>query len=62
MSAVTGPPSELDERRDELTPMLQQYVDRCREHDDALVLFRVGTSTRRSVRSPRRSPASVNSR
>jgi DNA mismatch repair protein MutS len=42
MSAVTGPPSELDERRDELTPMLQQYVDRCREHDDALVLFRVG--------------------
>ena len=42
MSAVTGPPTELDERRDELTPMLQQYVDRCREHDDALVLFRVG--------------------
>ena len=42
MSAVTGPPPELDERRDELTPMLQQYVDRCREHDDALVLFRVG--------------------
>ncbi|KPN30054.1 DNA mismatch repair protein MutS [Halolamina pelagica] len=42
MSAVTGPPPELDERRDELTPMLQQYVDRCREYDDALVLFRVG--------------------
>ncbi len=42
MSPVVGPPSELDERRDELTPMLQQYVDRCREHDDALVLFRVG--------------------
>ena len=42
MSAVTGPPAELAERRDELTPMLQQYVDRCTEHDDALVLFRVG--------------------
>jgi DNA mismatch repair protein MutS len=42
MSAVTGPPAELAERRDELTPMLQQYVDRCAEHDDALVLFRVG--------------------
>jgi len=42
MSAVTGPPVELDERRAELTPMLQQYVDCCREHDDALVLFRVG--------------------
>ncbi|MFW5911497.1 MAG: DNA mismatch repair protein MutS [Halolamina sp.] len=42
MSAVTGPPAALAERRDELTPMLQQYVDRCREHDDALVLFRVG--------------------
>ncbi|MBP1986312.1 DNA mismatch repair protein MutS [Halolamina salifodinae] len=42
MSAVTGPPAELAERRDELTPMLQQYVDRCEAHDDALVLFRVG--------------------
>ncbi len=42
MSAVTGPPEELAARRAELTPMLQQYVDRCQEHDDALVLFRVG--------------------
>ena len=42
MSAVTGPPDELEERRAELTPMLQQYVDCCRAHDDALVLFRVG--------------------
>jgi DNA mismatch repair protein MutS len=42
MSAVTGAPEELAARRAELTPMLQQYVDRCREHDDALVLFRVG--------------------
>jgi DNA mismatch repair protein MutS len=42
MSAVTGPPEELEARREELTPMLQQYVDCCLEHDDALVLFRVG--------------------
>lgn len=42
MTAVTGPPEELAERRADLTPMLQQYVDRCAEYDDALVLFRVG--------------------
>ncbi|MFB6220676.1 MAG: DNA mismatch repair protein MutS, partial [Halolamina sp.] len=42
MSAVTGPPEELEARQEELTPMLQQYVDCCLAHDDALVLFRVG--------------------
>jgi DNA mismatch repair protein MutS len=42
MTAVTGPPARLAERRADLTPMLQQYVDRCSEYDDALVLFRVG--------------------
>ena len=38
---VTGPPAAMADA-DELTPMLAQYVDCCRRHDDALLLFRVG--------------------
>jgi DNA mismatch repair protein MutS len=40
--AVTGPPPSMLDRREELTPMLSQYLDRCCEHEDALVLFQVG--------------------
>ena len=38
---VTGPPAAMADA-DDLTPMLAQYVDCCRRHDDALLLFRVG--------------------
>jgi DNA mismatch repair protein MutS len=38
---VTGPPAAIADA-DELTPMLAQYVECCRRHDDALLLFRVG--------------------
>jgi len=38
---VTGPPPAMA-GADDLTPMLAQYVDCCRRHDDALLLFRVG--------------------
>ncbi len=38
---VTGPPPAMA-GDDDLTPMLAQYVDCCRRHDDALLLFRVG--------------------
>ena len=38
---VTGTPAALADAA-ELTPMLAQYVECCRRHDDALLLFRVG--------------------
>ena len=38
----TGPPAAMAAAADDLTPMLAQYVDCCRRHDDAVVLFRVG--------------------
>jgi DNA mismatch repair protein MutS len=38
---VTGAPAALADAPD-LTPMLAQYVETCRRHDDALLLFRVG--------------------
>ncbi|MFC7200423.1 DNA mismatch repair protein MutS [Halospeciosus flavus] len=37
-----GPPAEMLENREELTPMVQQYVEECERYDDALVLFQVG--------------------
>jgi DNA mismatch repair protein MutS len=40
--AVTGPPGDMADRREELTPMLGQYVDRCAEYEDALLLFQNG--------------------
>ncbi|MFC7097001.1 DNA mismatch repair protein MutS [Halobaculum marinum] len=39
---VTGAPATMRERREELTPMLAQYVDVAEEYDDCVVLFRVG--------------------
>ena len=38
---VTGPPAALADAA-ELTPMLAQYAECCRRHEDALLLFRVG--------------------
>jgi DNA mismatch repair protein MutS len=37
-----GPPRRLLENREELTPMLSQYLDICEAHPDAVVLFQVG--------------------
>ncbi|GAA0206191.1 DNA mismatch repair protein MutS [Halobaculum roseum] len=39
---VTGAPATMLDRREELTPMLAQYVDVAERYDDAIVLFRVG--------------------
>ena len=39
---VTGAPTKLRDRREQLTPMLSQYVDLAAEYDDCLLLFRVG--------------------
>ncbi len=39
---VTGPPPEMAESHGELTPMMSQYYELCREYDDAVVLFQVG--------------------
>jgi DNA mismatch repair protein MutS len=41
-SAVTGPPDGMVDARDDLTPMLSQYYDRCAEYEDALLLFQNG--------------------
>jgi DNA mismatch repair protein MutS len=38
----TGPPRTMLDRADELTPMLSQYLELCRDHPDAVVLFQVG--------------------
>ncbi|MFB6184841.1 MAG: DNA mismatch repair protein MutS [Haloarculaceae archaeon] len=42
MDAALGPPEKMAERADDLTPMMAQYFDLCREFDDSLVLFQVG--------------------
>ena len=42
MDPALGPPEEMAEKRDELTPMMAQYHDLCARYDDALVLFQVG--------------------
>ncbi|PSQ04660.1 hypothetical protein BRC97_10545 [Halobacteriales archaeon QS_6_71_20] len=39
---VTGAPATMLDRREELTPMLAQYVDVAESYDDCVVLFRVG--------------------
>jgi DNA mismatch repair protein MutS len=39
---VTGAPATMLDRREELTPMLAQYVEVAEQYDDAVVLFRVG--------------------
>jgi DNA mismatch repair protein MutS len=42
VEAVTGPPPTMAAKAEELTPMLSQYLELCRDHEDALVLFQVG--------------------
>ena len=37
-----GPPEKMRDRAGELTPMLSQYLELCRGHPDAIVLFQVG--------------------
>jgi len=42
MTPVTGLPPAMADCKDDVTPMLAQYVDLCEQHPDALVLFQVG--------------------
>ncbi|EMA08654.1 DNA mismatch repair protein MutS [Haloarcula vallismortis] len=42
MDAALGPPEQMAELEEELTPMMAQYYELCRQYDDALVLFQVG--------------------
>ncbi len=42
MDEALGPPPEMAEKADDLTPMLSQYLELCERYDDALVLFQVG--------------------
>ncbi|WP_137283832.1 DNA mismatch repair protein MutS [Halorussus salinisoli] len=42
MDAALGPPEKMAENEDDLTPMMSQYFELCREYDDSLVLFQVG--------------------
>jgi DNA mismatch repair protein MutS len=42
MDAALGPPEKMAENEDDLTPMMSQYFELCRQYDDSLVLFQVG--------------------
>ncbi|WP_323676256.1 DNA mismatch repair protein MutS [Halorubellus sp. PRR65] len=42
MESALGPPPEMAEIADELTPMMSQYFELTDRYDDALVLFQVG--------------------
>ena len=42
MDEALGPPPEMAQKAEELTPMLSQYLELCERYDDALVLFQVG--------------------
>ena len=42
MEEALGPPPEMAEKADDLTPMLSQYLELCERYGDALVLFQVG--------------------
>mgnify|MGYP003835908677 FL=1 len=42
MDAALGAPAKMAEREADLTPMMSQYFELCREYDDSLVLFQVG--------------------
>ncbi|TQQ80197.1 DNA mismatch repair protein MutS [Halonotius roseus] len=42
MTPVTGLPPAMADCKDDVTPMLSQYVELCEQHPDALVLFQVG--------------------
>ncbi|MDY7081374.1 MAG: DNA mismatch repair protein MutS, partial [Halobacteria archaeon] len=39
---ATGAPRKMEENREELTPMMEQYFELCDEYDGCLVLFQVG--------------------
>ncbi|WP_254279848.1 DNA mismatch repair protein MutS [Haloarcula marina] len=42
MDTALGPPAQMAEQADDLTPMMAQYFELCDRYDDALVLFQVG--------------------
>ena len=42
MDAALGPPAGLAANREDLTPMMSQYVELCAAYDDALLLFQMG--------------------
>ncbi|MGA9401502.1 MAG: DNA mismatch repair protein MutS, partial [Haladaptatus sp.] len=42
MDAALGAPEKMAEHSDELTPMMRQYFELCRQYDDSMVLFQVG--------------------
>ncbi|WP_435196038.1 DNA mismatch repair protein MutS [Natronomonas sp. EA1] len=42
MDDALGAPAKMAERREDLTPMLSQYLELCERYDDCLVLFQVG--------------------
>jgi DNA mismatch repair protein MutS len=42
MNAALGPPEKMAENEADLTPMMSQYFELCRQYDDSLVLFQVG--------------------
>ncbi|MGQ5514803.1 DNA mismatch repair protein MutS [Halococcus saccharolyticus] len=42
MDAALGPPEGMTASREDLTPMMTQYVELCEAYDDALLLFQMG--------------------
>ncbi|MFC7019774.1 MULTISPECIES: DNA mismatch repair protein MutS [Haloarcula] len=42
MDAALGPPDQMAELEDDLTPMMAQYFELCRQYDESLLLFQVG--------------------
>jgi DNA mismatch repair protein MutS len=42
MDVALGAPEKMAEHSDELTPMMRQYFELCRQYDDSMVLFQVG--------------------
>jgi DNA mismatch repair protein MutS len=42
MDTALGPPEKMRERAEELTPMMAQYFELCRQYDEELLLFQVG--------------------
>ena len=42
MDTALGPPAGLAANREDLTPMMSQYVELCAAYDDALLLFQMG--------------------
>jgi len=58
MDEALGPPPEMAEKADELTPMLSQYLELCERYDDAVVLFS-GRRLLRDVLFGRRNAARI---